>query len=182
MEPSAYSMLSPITSPCNFAYVGSHGVGLLGMNDANAPAPGSGWETYNGLTGSAAACTPGAGPAGSISTVCQNMTRPFFSKFPYLSDINQLQNIDASNYNALQVTLTQRPWHGMNYLLGYVFSHCMEMGSGDWNGAALPSDVYNPRADYGDCLTDVRQKFDVVLHLRDSREGKDLARSLRAGT
>jgi hypothetical protein len=139
------------------AYVGSHGVGLLGMNDVNHPALGSGWETSNGLTGSAAACTPGSGPVSTISTVCQNMSRPFFSKFPYLSDINQLQNLDASNYNALQVTLTQRPWHGMNYLLGYVFSHCLEMGSGDWNGAALPSNTYNPRADYGNCLTDVRQ-------------------------
>jgi hypothetical protein len=141
------------------AYVGSHGVGLLGMNDANPPAPGSGWETYNGLTGSAAACAPLSGPAGTASTVCQNMTRPFFSKFPYLSDINQIQNLDASNYNALQVTLTQRPWHGMNYLLGYVYSHCMEMGSGDWNGAALPADVYNPRGDYGNCLTDVRHSL-----------------------
>jgi len=141
------------------AYVGSHGVGLIGINDANPPALGSGWLTYNGLTGSAAACTPGAGPAGSISTTCENMSRPFFNKFPYLSDINEIQNLDASNYNGLQVTLTQRTWHGMNYVLGYVFSHCLEMGSGDWNGAALPSDVYNSRADYGNCLTDVRQSL-----------------------
>ncbi len=141
------------------AYVGSHGVGLIGMNDANAPAPGSGWETYNGLTGGAAACSPLTGPAGTASTTCQNMSRPFFSKFPYLSDINELQNLDASNYNGLQVTLTQRTWHGMNYVLGYVYSHCLEMGSGDWNGAALPSNVFNPRADYGDCLTDARHSL-----------------------
>ncbi len=141
------------------AYVGSHGEKLLQMNDANPPAPGSGWETSNGLTGSAAACTPNTGPAGSISTLCENITRPYFSKFPYLSDINELQNLDISNYNALQVTLTERPWHGIDYLLGYVYSHCLEMGSGDWNGAALPSDVYNPRADYGNCLTDVRHSL-----------------------
>ncbi len=139
------------------AYVGSHGTGLIGLNDENPPAPGSGWETYNGLTGSAAACTPGTGPTTAISTTCENMSRPYFSKFPYLSDINEIQNLDISNYNALQVTLTERPWHGLNYLLGYVYAHCLEMGSGDWNGAALPSDVYNPKADYGDCLTDVRQ-------------------------
>ncbi len=141
------------------AYVGSHGVGLIGMNDANAPAPGSGWETYNGLTGAAAACSPLTGPASTASTTCQNMSRPYFSKFPYLSDINELQNLDASNYNGLQVTLTQRTWHGMNYVLGYVYSHCLEMGSGDWNGAALPSNVFNPRADYGDCLTDARHSL-----------------------
>ncbi len=88
------------------AYVGSHGVGLIGLNDANPPAPGSGWETYSSGTKT---CGPGAGPSGSISTVCENLSRPYFSKYPYLSNINTLQNLDASNYNGLQVTLTQRP-------------------------------------------------------------------------
>ena len=138
------------------AYVGSHGVGLLGLNDANAPAIGSGWETYSSGTKT---CSPGAGPAGSVSTTCENLSRPYYSKFPYLSNINTIQNLDASNYNGLQVTLTQRPMHGLNYVIGYVYSHCMEMGSGDWNGAALPGDTYNPRADYGDCLTDVRHSL-----------------------
>ena len=138
------------------AYVGSHGVGLIGLNDANAPAPGSGWETYSSGTKT---CSPGAGPSGSISTVCENLSRPYFSKYPYLSNINTLQNLDASNYNGLQVTLTERPWHGLNYVLGYVYAHCMEMGSGDWNGATLPSNVTNPRADYGDCITDVRHSL-----------------------
>ncbi|MBZ5662056.1 MAG: TonB-dependent receptor [Acidobacteriia bacterium] len=136
------------------AYVGSHGVKLLGLNDANPPAVGSGWETKSGST-----CVPGTGPATSISTFCQNITRPFFSKFPYLSDINEIQNLDNSNYNSLQVTLTQHPWHGLDYLVGYVYGHCMEMGSGDWNGAILPSNVYNPKADYGNCLTDVRHSL-----------------------
>jgi hypothetical protein len=138
------------------AYVGSHGEKLLGLNDANPPVPGSGWETYSAATKT---CVPGTGPAAAISTVCENITRKYFSKYPYLSDINELQNLDISNYNSLQVTLTQRPTHGLNYVLGYVYSHCLEMGSGDWNGAILPSDVLNPRADYGDCLTDVRHSL-----------------------
>lgn len=135
------------------AYVGSHGEDLLALNDANPPAAGSGWETFSSATGT---CSPGAGPATAISTTCENLTRPYFSKFPYLSDINEIQNQDISNYNALQVTLTERPWHGLDYVLGYVYGHCLEMGSGDWNGSILPSDVYNPRADYGNCLGDVR--------------------------
>lgn len=137
------------------AYVGSHGESLLGLNDANAPAVGSGWETFNSATNT---CSPSASPS-AINTTCENITRPYFSKFPYLSDINEIQNLDESNYNGLQVTLTQHPWHGLDYLVGYIFSHCLEMGSGDWNGAILPSDVYNPKADYGDCLTDVRQSL-----------------------
>ena len=135
------------------AYVGARGVHLLGLNDANAPAVGSGWEAYNAVTKT---CSPGAGPGASISATCENISRPYFSKFPYLSDINQLQNLDVSTYNALQVTLTQRPWHGLNYLVGYVYAHCLEMGSGDWSAAVLPSNITNPKADYGNCLTDVR--------------------------
>lgn len=138
------------------AYVGSHGVGLLGLNDVNAPASGSGWETYNAATKT---CSPGSGPTAAISTTCENLSRPYFSEFPYLSNVNQIQNLDMSNYNALQVTLTERPWHGLNYVLGYVYSHCFEMSSGDWNGATLPSDIRNPRADYGNCLTDVRHSL-----------------------
>ncbi|HWF40324.1 MAG TPA: TonB-dependent receptor [Candidatus Acidoferrales bacterium] len=138
------------------AYVGSHGEKLLGLNDANPPAPGSGWETYTAATKH---CAPGVAPAAAASAICQDLTRPYYNKFPYLSDINELQNLDISNYDALQVTLTQRPWHGVNYLLGYVYAHCLEMQSGDWNGATLPSDVFNPRADYGDCLTDVRHSL-----------------------
>jgi hypothetical protein len=104
-------------------------------------------------------CGPGTGPATAISTNCRNATRKYFSKFPYLSDINEIQNLNISNYNSLQVTLTQRSWHGLNYILGYVYSHCLEMGSDDWNRATLPSNVLNPRADYGDCLTDVRHSL-----------------------
>ena len=140
------------------AYVGSHGESLLGLNDANPPAPGAGWETYSSTTKT---CSPGVGPVSSTTnaSICQDLSRPYFSKFPYLSDINEIQNLDISNYNSLQVTLTERPWHGFDYLVGYVYSHCLEMGSGDWNGATLPSDVYNPKADYGNCLTDVRQNL-----------------------
>ena len=137
------------------AYVGTHGESLLALNDANPPAPGSGWETYNSTTKT---CSPTTNPS-AISTICENITRPYFSKFPYLSDINEIQNQDISNYNALQVTLTQRTWHGFNSVLSYVYSHCLEMGSGDWNGSILPSDVFNPRADYGNCLTDVRHSL-----------------------
>jgi hypothetical protein len=35
----------------------------------------------------------------------------------------------------------------------------MDMSGADWYQANLPADVYNPRADYGDCLTDVRHSL-----------------------
>ena len=138
------------------AYVGTHATGLIGLNDINAPLPGAGW-----LTG--AACnTPYAASAiagASASANCENLNRPYFSKFPYLSNIVRISNQDFSNYNGLQVTLTQRPWHGFSYLLGYTWAHALDEASGDWNGTILPANLYNVRQDYASSLDDVRHRM-----------------------
>jgi Carboxypeptidase regulatory-like domain/TonB dependent receptor len=137
------------------AYVGTHATDLLGLNDINTPALGSGWATF-----AAGTCTPGTA---GISVPCENISRPFFSKFPYLSSIVRISNQDDSNYNGLQVTLTQRPWHGLSYLVGYTWAHALDEASGDWNGSAFPSNLYNVRADYGNSLDDVRHRATISL-------------------
>ena len=142
------------------AYVGSHGTGLVGLNDINAPLPGSGW-----LTG--AACntpyTPTAIAGAAASANCENLNRPYFGKFPYLSNISYISNQDFSNYNGLQVTLTQRPWHGLSYLLGYTWAHALDEAGGDWNGAGLPSNLFNVRSDYGNSGDDVRHRMTLSV-------------------
>ncbi len=140
------------------AYVGTHGTDLVGINDINPAAPGSGWLN------SAAGCTPYTTAAALIAAsanaaICENESRPYFSKFPYLSSIVQIANQDDSNYNGLQVTLTQHPWHGFSYLAGYTFAHALDESGADWNGSALPSNEYNVRADYGDSMDDVRNRL-----------------------
>ncbi len=137
------------------AYVGTHATDLIGLNDINAAALGSGWATFAGGT-----CTPSIS---AISVPCENISRPFFSKFPYLSSIVRISNQDDSNYNGLQVTLTQRPWHGLSYLVGYTWAHALDEASGDWNGSALPANLYNVRADYGNSLDDVRHRATISL-------------------
>ena len=140
------------------AYVGSHGIGLVGLNDINRPLPGSGW-----LTG--ATCntpyTPAqiVGAAAAASANCENLNRPYFGKFPYLSNINYISNQDFSNYNGLQVTLTQRPWHGLSYLVGYTWAHALDEAGGDWNGAGLPANLFNVRQDYASSADDVRHRM-----------------------
>src|SRR5258708_936901 len=144
------------------AYVGTHGTGLIGLNDINAPLPGSGW-----LTG--AACDTPYTPAqivtaaASSSATCQNLKRPYFKKFPYLSNINYISNQNFSNYQGMQVTLTQRPWHGLSYLLGYTWSHALDESGGDWNNSTLPSNLFNVRADYGNANDDVRHRATLSL-------------------
>jgi hypothetical protein len=140
------------------AYVGTHGTGLIGLNDINAPVPGSGW-----LTGPLCNTpyTPAVlvGSSAAASATCENLNRPYFGKFPYLSSIYNISNQDISNYNGLQVTLTQRPWHGLSYLVGYTWAHALDESGGDWNGTTLPSNLFNVRSDYASSADDVRHRM-----------------------
>ena len=60
-----------------------------------------------------------------------------------------------SNYNALQVQLRQRQWHGLEYVFNYTWSKNMTnnpgyFGIGGVDGPGVyPQNVYNPHADYG---------------------------------
>ena len=47
-----------------------------------------------------------ARPSGADEAAAQ----PFAAKFPYLQYINWVSNHDSSNYNGLQLTLTQRAY------------------------------------------------------------------------
>ncbi len=147
------------------AYVGTHGTGLIGLNDINAPAPGSGWLTGATATSCNTPYTPAqiVGSAAASSATCENLRRPYFGKFPHFSNINYISNSDHSNYNGLQMTLTQRPWHGVSYLMGYTWSHSLDESGGDWNGAALPSNLFDVKADYGNSNDDVRHRMTLSL-------------------
>ncbi len=79
-------------------------------------------------------------------------------KFPYLGFINQFTNDTISNYNGLQVTLTQRMTHGLSYTAGYTYSHGLDNGSLNRNGF-LPQDSNNPMADYASGDFDMRHRF-----------------------
>src|SRR5262249_27010286 len=72
----------------DMSYVGNHGSKLTQMIDVNAAALGSGW----------------IGNPAAANTAGENQSRPFFAKYPYLSNINQIQNANRSNYNGLQFT------------------------------------------------------------------------------
>ncbi|HSP68371.1 MAG TPA: carboxypeptidase regulatory-like domain-containing protein [Bryobacteraceae bacterium] len=131
----------------DMSYVGNHGSKLTEMVDINAAALGSGW------TGNPAAA----------STTSENQSRPYFSKFPYLSNINQIRNVDRSNYNGLQATLTQRFTRGLNYTVGYTFSHSLDMSPGDWRNANVPMYSPNPKLDYGNSNYDLRHRFTATV-------------------
>jgi Carboxypeptidase regulatory-like domain len=128
------------------SYVGNHGSRMTSMVDINPAAPGSGW----------------AGNPSSANAAAENATRPYFSSFPYLSNINEIMNVDRSNYNGLQATLTERPVHGLNFTLGYTYSHALDMLGRDWL-SNVPMYSPNPKLDYGSSPFDVRHRFTAAV-------------------
>jgi outer membrane receptor protein involved in Fe transport len=143
------------------AYVGNHGTKLVGFTNINQPAAGSSYPAgeiafcNSVLIPGPPAPPPTSGPLcdpqNDASTALAQANRPFTlnGKYPYLGQINRLSNLDISNYNALQVTLTQRASHGLSFIVGYTYSHALDEASSTYNADWLPVSSSNPRLMYG---------------------------------
>jgi hypothetical protein len=81
--------------------------------------------------------------------------------FPSLGFVNFLQNGDNSFYNSLQVTATQRVWHGLNFLLGYTWSHSIDNATN--NRAVQPQNSLRPDLERASSDFDIRQRFTLAL-------------------
>lgn len=123
------------------AYVGNHGSKIYGVRDINQVDPNSAAEIACGN--------------------CEQAGRPFNSVFPGLKNINQLGNIDESNYNALQFTVTERSWRGLSYLLGYTYSHALDVASD--NRAPQVMNSLEPWRDYGNSDFDIRHRLTLAF-------------------
>jgi hypothetical protein len=82
-------------------------------------------------------------------------------------------------YNALQMSVEQREWHGLQYRANYTWSKCLNNSLGYFgpfgDEEALPGttsqtgfsfffqNAYNPLADYGGCIADVASLFNGYL-------------------
>jgi Carboxypeptidase regulatory-like domain len=142
------------------AYVGNHGSNLMGIRDINQPAVGSGWAACIASGFNPAVCGAGVDP------VAEQKGRPFNATLPFLSNVYQLANIYKSNYNALQVTLTSRNYHGLSAVAGYTYSHALDNVGANWDfgaGLGLPQDATNPRREYASSDFDMRHRFTLSL-------------------
>ncbi len=120
------------------SYVGNHGrnqAGVLDLNQLNAS--------------SAAEIACGHCEA--------NSNRPYGTTYPYLQFINMFENAYESNYNALDVTLNERGYHGLSFLLGYTWSHALDQSSS--NIGTGPQNSYQPWQDYSNGDFNVPQRF-----------------------
>ena len=114
------------------AYVGTHGDDLLGQVDLNE-------------------ATPGNTTAARIQT-----SRPFYNRFPWMGKITDVGNLGFSNYNALQVTLNQRTWHGLGTNLGYTYGHALDTAGTDVGLSICPDPSMPVRCNYGPTAFDIR--------------------------
>jgi hypothetical protein len=124
-------------------YIGNHGYALPGVLELNQVNPNS----------------PGEIACGHCEAVAD---RPYGAQYPYLAYIDYLTNVYTSHYNALQVTLTGRGYHGLNFLAGYTYSHALDDSSSLYN-MSLPQDSLHFKQDYGNSDYDLRHHFSFSI-------------------
>jgi len=142
------------TTGLQLAYVGNRGVKLYSVRNINqnqwyydwvANGMGDPYDDTDGQSG-----RPFANP-----TLCGTHC------FPYLSDVEMLQNHDYSIYHGLQVTLKQRGFKGLDFVAGYTWAHAIDLyGSNrsyDWE------DPNNPLLERGDASSDIRHRFTLAM-------------------
>jgi hypothetical protein len=137
------------------SYVGNHATKLVGMIDLNSARLGSGWTAAKQASCLASAPIYNAcAPDGAAEVASQR----FATSYPYLGPIYYQSNNNFSNYNALQVALTQHTWHGWSYVAGYTFSHALGESGDNWR-FSTPIDINNVRQLYGSTSFDIRHRF-----------------------
>ena len=147
------------------SYVGNHATKLVGLTDLNQPqkvngfSPGWGNPATPGSAANLCLASAGTGydncnpdPAAEVAA------QPFANRFPYLSYIYWLSNNNWSNYDGMQVSVTQRTSHGVSFIMGYTLSHALGMSPDNWSFLS-PIDSTNVRNLYGNSPFDVRHHF-----------------------
>jgi Carboxypeptidase regulatory-like domain/TonB dependent receptor len=119
------------TLSLNVAYIGDRGTNLDAVFPVNQP------------------------PPGVNNSTTQQQSRPYYSQFPWFGNISVYESFQRNNYNALNMTLTQRAGHGLNLTAGYSFSHALD-------NEVSPIYSANPNLDYGPSVQDPRQNFSLT--------------------
>jgi hypothetical protein len=114
-------------------YVGTHAYNLSTMINVNEPAPG------------ASKALPGSTP-GSVTGSYQ-FREPYYSQFPWFSGIFEYGPAGFSNYNALQLSVTQRAFHGLT--MKGIYSLARDWATTKGGNSPFVEDGRNVGAYYG---------------------------------
>ncbi len=141
-------------------YVGSAGRKLFHFIDINQPSHTQITQidefcgTTTTIERGAAQCAgaPIVGFTTPLSSLAPNA--PFY--------VNQLQTSANSSYNSLQISFTQRNWHGFTNQVAYTWSHSIDTASDGQDyvpNASQPNDSTNPAGNKGNSNFDARNRF-----------------------
>jgi hypothetical protein len=95
-------------------------------------------------------------------------TQPFIKLVGLNGQVYLTSAEGYSNYNALQIQLRQRQWHGLETTFNYTWSKNMTnnpgyFGTGGVDGpGTYPQNIYNPHGDYGVAAFDTRNAANFV--------------------
>jgi len=159
------------------SYVGAHGTNMLLNRQLNLRPIGCWSDLINPAT--ITPSNPTGDPYGQLTGLPMtannptslNCNRPFDSVFqtggvPSFKYINQLTNDGFSRYNSMQVTYRQRNWHGLNTIVNFTWSNCIDTNSiNRGGGSTLPirENPYDPSSNRGPCDTDIRRNFNTGI-------------------
>jgi hypothetical protein len=128
----------------NVGYVGHHASNLVAPVEGNQPLPG---------VGDPATWAP------------LNSRRPLIEEQPLITNIATTTARARSNYNALQASLRQRSWNGLEFLVSYTFSKVLTNNLGYYGSGGVAAEgaywmnAYEPEWNYGRAFADARHNF-----------------------
>ncbi|HKV60751.1 MAG TPA: TonB-dependent receptor [Candidatus Acidoferrum sp.] len=145
------------------SYIGAHGTNMLLNRQLNLRPIGC-FDSANGGQQTGLPGTP-------TNTTTLNCNRPLDSVFqtggvPSFQYVNQLTNDGFSRYNSMQISYRQRNWHGLNSIVNFTWSNCIDTNSVNRGGSStlpIAENPYNPRSNQGPCDTDVRRNFNTGI-------------------
>ncbi|HEX4231860.1 MAG TPA: carboxypeptidase regulatory-like domain-containing protein [Bryobacteraceae bacterium] len=97
-------------------------------------------------------------PIGSPESVT---SRPYYSEFPNLGAINEVQSVANSNYNALLASVRTTNFHGFTTKLSYTWGHSLDDLS--YARGIIPQNSYCLQCDYASSDFDIRSTFSMFL-------------------
>jgi carboxypeptidase family protein len=125
-------------------YVGHHATHLVTPIEGNQPLPGVGDPT---------------------TWAPLDTRRPLYKALPLVTNISTTASRGRSNYNALQASVRQRDWKGLELLASYTLSEIKTNNLGYYGSAGVAAEgaywvnAYDAEANYGRAFFDARHNF-----------------------
>jgi hypothetical protein len=125
-------------------YVGHHATHLVTPVEGNQPLPGVGDPT---------------------TWAPLDRRRPLFAALPLVTNISTTASRGRSNYNALQASVRQRQWSGLEFMASYTFGKILTNNLGYYGSAGVAAEgaywvnAYDEEANYGRAFHDIRHNF-----------------------